>query len=109
MENMIGSMVTISQNYEIETAIGNKKITVKEGDEGFIDSSGLLHYTTGEAQGKIQPIKDCTIKGYAHGDIAELISKRLFSHFGLGDILEDYSIEKEDFMNEIEDVLESIL
>jgi hypothetical protein len=109
MKNKIGQIVTVKEDFEIETAIGGKKLQVKEGDKGFVDSRGFIHYTSGKARGKIQVFKDCEVKGYAHNDIASLIFKRLNCEVNLLEMLEDNDIDQNDFTDLIEDILMDIL
>lgn len=109
MKNKIGQILTIEQDFVIESAIAGNVIQVKKGDKGFIDSKGLLHYSTGEARGKIQLVKDAEMKGYDHESIATLIYKRLRNAYNLDEIIEDYDLDRDEFIDEIEDILSSIL
>lgn len=105
----IGQEIVITSDLEIKTAFGEVTIPVKAGDEGYVDSSGFVHYISGKARGKIQAIKDCEVEGYDHENIAKLIFKRLDSCFHIGDRLEDYELSEKDLVNEIEDILCDIL
>ncbi len=104
----IGQEITITEPFEIESALSNKTLNVKTGDKGFIDSKGLLHYTTGEARGKIHKVDDVEVGGYDYENIAKLIFKRLNSQFSLTDVFEDIDIPDSDFIEEIEDILSDI-
>jgi len=111
-EYKIGDEIGITENFEIELVLSEKKLQVKKGDKGFIDSNGNIHYTTGQARGKIQSLlgKEIKIEGYNHENIAKLIYKRLNGYYGIKqDFLEDYEIQEKDFIYEIEDVLMDIL
>lgn len=111
MENRlrIGQEITIEGDFQISSAITNKAINIKAGDKGFVDSKGLIHYTSGEARGKIHSInKDDCVQGYDNKNIAQMIYKRL-SYFNIKEILSDYDIDSQDFIDEIEDILLEIL
>lgn len=108
MKLKIGQEITIQEDFEIETPLSHKKIKVQIGDKGFIDSNGLIHYTTGKARGKIQKIDGIEVDGYDYENIANLIFKKLNSTFDIKDIVEDYDISTKDFTGEIEDILSDI-
>lgn len=110
MDNLkIGQEIIMTQDFEIETAICEKKLLVKKGDKAYIDSKGFVHYVSGDARGKIQGIKDVQLKGYDTENIAKLIYDRLRSRYYIKDFLQDYDISKEDFISEIDWVLSEIL
>lgn len=113
MENSIikiGHEITISEDFEIESVFQTKTIKVKKGDKAFIDSHGLAHYTSGEAQGMIQGLGGkVKIEGYDHENISKIIVKKLMNTFYLQDFLEGYDITEQDFTEKIEDVLSDIL
>lgn len=109
MKHKIGEIVTIKEDFEITTVIGEETIKVKKGDIGFVDSKGLIHYLTGKAKNKIQKINDIEVEGYDYESIAKLIFKKLKNEYDIGEILEDEGIEEYDFRDTIEDVLIDIL
>lgn len=104
----IGQEVEIISDYEISDYLTNNKIQVKNGDKGFIDSKGNIHYTTGAARGKIHFVPNAGIEGYDIENITDLIYTRIKNQFNIKEYLDDYEIEVEDFKNEIEDVLTNI-
>ena len=59
----IGEEIGFNSDFEIELAFSGDKLLVKQGDKGFLDSKGMIHYTTGQARGKIQKIKVPTYIG----------------------------------------------
>lgn len=105
----IGEEIGFSQDFEIEAVFSGNKVTVKEGDRGVIDSRGNVHYTTGQARGKIQHLDNAEMKGYDHHNIAEMLFKRLKNQFMLEEHLEGYDLSEKDFIEELEDVLSDIL
>ena len=109
MSKKIGQEITSTQDFEIELTLSGNKLLVKEGDKGFVDSKGNVHYTTGQARGKIQCLTNVELKGYDHENIAKMIFKRIKNEFGLSEYLEDYEISEKDLVNEIEDILSDIL
>lgn len=110
MNYKIGEEIGFSYDYDIESAFGGDKLTVKEGDRGFLDSRGMIHYTTGQARGKIQSLKgEIKVEGYDYENIAKMIYKRLKNEFMLDEHLEGYDMSEKDFIEEIEDILTDIL
>ena len=110
MSYKIGEEIGFSEEFEIESPFGGNKLTVKEGDKGYIDSRGFIHYTTGQARGKIHSLgKEIEVKGFDHESIAKMIFKRLDNQYRISEFLEDWDIGTSDFRNEIEDVLSDIL
>lgn len=105
----IGQQIHFTENVPITTFITEKELIIKKGDKGFIDSSGHIHVTTGEGRGKIIPFLKEELKDYDHKNIAKMIYQRLNGEFHLGEIIEDYDIEKDDVIDIIEDVLIEIL
>lgn len=106
----IGEQIGFSEEFVIESAFGGNKLTVKEGDKGFVDSKGMIHYTTGQARGKIHSLgKEIEVEGYDHESIARMIFKRLDNQYRISDFLNDWDISMTDFRSEIEDVLMDIL
>jgi hypothetical protein len=108
MNAKIGQDITVTEDFEIQTCIGENKIQVKKGDKGYVDSNGFIHYETGKARGKIQRFKDITVNGYDTENIAKLIYEGLINKFYLKDFLQDYDISKKDFVNEIDYILSEI-
>ena len=92
MIHKIGEEIRVVRDYEIETILSENKLQVKEGDKGFIDSSGSIHYTSGQARGKIHRLREVEVKGYDHENIAKMIFKRLDNQYRISDFLEDWDI-----------------
>jgi len=109
MSKRIGQEITSTHDFEIELSLSGKTLLVKEGDKGFVDSNGNIHYTTGEARGKIQHLNDTEIKGYDHENIAKMLFRRLNNQFNLKESLDDYDVSEKDFLEELEDILSDIL
>jgi len=110
MTYKIGEEIRFSEGFEINGALSGNTLTVKEGDRGYLDSRGNVHYTTGQARGKIQSMKnEIEVKGYDYENIAKMIFKRLKNQFNLIEFLDDYDISERDFTEEIEEVLSDIL
>ena len=109
MDCKIGQQITIADDFVIELAFGGDKLQVKQDDKGFVDTRGMIHYTTGQARGKIQKFEDIEVKEYDHENIAKMVFKRLDNQYRISDFLEDWDIGMNDFVNEIEDILSDIL
>lgn len=107
MELEIGQQITIKEPFEIKYM--GREVQVKKGDMAFIDSSKVIHYTTGLAAGAVQFIKDdIKLNGYDHENIVSMIMSKL-EYFELEAILEDYGIDHEDFSERITEVLFEVL
>lgn len=109
MKKQIGEKIVILEDFTIEGFLGGSSKQIKKGDEGFIDSEGLLHYTTGEAHGCIQKVTDVELEGYATDNIAKLIFEHISHRFGFKEFLEGYEIEDSQVIDEIEYILSEIL
>lgn len=109
MIHKIGEEIRVVRDYEIETILSEDKLQVKEGDKGFVDSSGSIHYTSGQARGKIHRLREVEVEGYDQHNIAKMIFKRIKNEFMLEEHLEGYDLSEKDFIEEIEDVLSDIL
>ncbi|WP_353096199.1 hypothetical protein [Tissierella praeacuta] len=108
----IGQEIVITDNFEIESWLSKKKVEVKKDDRGIIDSKGFVHYTTGQARGMVQKLdwENLKIEGYDYRNIAKMVYDKLNWDFNLyDDFLDDYELEKEDFINAIEGILRNIL
>jgi len=109
MIHKIGEEIRVVRDYEIETILSENKLQVKEGDKGFIDSSGSIHYTSGQARGKIHRLREVEVKGYDYENIAKMLWKRLKSQFEIEEFLGDYDVSEKDVLEELEEVLSDIL
>ena len=105
----IGQELVVENDFKIYEIVGDKVITIKKGDRGFLDSKGCLHLINGEGKGKIIKDKNIKLKGYDHENIALSIYHRLNSLYGLGMMLEENEIDEDEFIEEIEDVLSDML
>lgn len=104
----IGQEITVREDFEVNTIVSNKVITIKEGDKGFLDSKGFLHITTGEGRGKIVKMDGIDTDGYDYGNISRMILNRLNGVFGLEMYLDDEEIDKQEVIDEIREVLSDI-
>ena len=103
----IGEQIQVTNDYKIETGLSGEKLHIKEGDKGFIDSNGNIHYITGEARGKIHLMKSFEVKGYYTEGMTNLIMKCL-NYYNIKSILEENDIEIKDFKNTITEALDEI-
>lgn len=104
----IGQEIKCVEGFEIECPISLTKMTVRQGDKAYVDSHGNIHYITGVARGKIE-LANLNTKGYDHENIAELLFKMLRREFPIDQMMDDYEIEKNHIVNEIEYLLSDIL
>jgi len=97
----VGQIVTTAKDIEVEMELSEEKRIIPINAKGIIGADKHLHYFS--KCDFIRPIsKNNEVKGYdAHG-IAEYLYYLLDADFLMDDILEDNSIEKEDFIASIE-------
>lgn len=108
MKFKIGQEIKIKEDFTIKT-FNDNIIVIKENDKGFLDSKGLLHLTSGKGIGKIVKMDNMEIKGYDYENISKLIFNRLNYVFNISEFLSGEEISKEEFKEEIEDILMDIL
>jgi|SRR5690625_3125409 len=103
----IGQEIIIDENHTIQSLLTNKITWIREGDRGFIDSNGNIHYTTGDARGKIVPYtRKENLKGYDIQNIALMIYKKLDIEFDISGLAYLYDdVEKQDVLDILEDLL----
>ena len=102
----IGQEIIIDEDHTIQSLLTNKMTWIRAGDKGFIDSNGNIHYTTGDARGKIVPYTTKeNLKGYDTQNIALMIYKKLDTEFNISDFVDVYDIEKQDVLDILEDLL----
>ncbi len=102
----IGQEIIIDENHTIQSRLTNKITWIREGDKGFIDSNGNIHYTTGDARGKIAPYtRKENLQGYDIQNVAKIIYKRLDAEFNISDFVDVYDIEKQDVLDILENSL----
>lgn len=107
---LAGSEIEVSEGYEIQSALTGKEIAVKPGDRGYVDLKGWVHYTTGEARGKMHKVyeKD-EVVGCDTYAIASMIESRLNMEIQLRDMLDDFGVPEEDFIDMVDSILMDVL
>lgn len=106
----IGGRLTVVEDERISSITTGDVLQVKVGDEGFVDSRGVVHYTSGEASGTVQKVYEQEqMVGYDHVSISEMVSDKLDEQFTLESILEDEGIEYDKVIIEIVKVLKEVL
>lgn len=80
---------------------------VPKGSKVIIGADKFKRYFKG---GYMVPLPEGTeVEGYDHEGLAEWIFRRLEGYYDLGDALEDFGIDVDDFKEVIEDALFDIL
>lgn len=102
----IGQQI-IFKPHDAETFGGRVK-KVKDGDEGVVRADGFVKYLTGEARGMIAGT-DFKVNGYDTENIAKLVYDHLDKRYDLSQFLEDYDIEEQDFISDIEEAIDEVL
>ncbi len=104
----IGQEVKFKNDFKIKAMISGKVLHVKEGDKAIATKNGLK-ILTGEARGKITEYIDEQPKGFDYMNISKMIFDRLDAVFGLELFLDDEAIDSKEFIEEIEDVIISMI
>lgn len=105
-EVRIGQIITSKVDTEIEEAISGEKVFVPKGNRVIIGADGFAHHLK---NGMIQPLgKDMEVKGYDAAGIAIYLYEKLKCHFEIDEMLENYDLDKYNFMSEIEYYLDDI-
>lgn len=105
-EVRIGQIITSKLDTEIEKAISGEKVFVPKGNRVIIGADGFAHHLK---NGMIQPLgSDMKVKGYDAAGIAIYLYEKLKCHFEIDEMLENYDLDKHNFMREIEYYLDDI-
>lgn len=110
MKYEIGQEVEATKEAIIYSPLTNTAIAIRKGDKGFVDSRGSIHYTTGDAKGKIVDsidVKD--LHDYDNVNISKMIVERLMQEYEMKEFMDGYKVSPADMMGTIEDVLMDIL
>ena len=103
----IGQKITLKEDMEVEGCFGTKK-KYKKGMVGFIGADSKLN-AVHWANGDIQVLENFTQrKGYSVSGLAEWIYMYISRELPIDEMLEDYDVEKETFMEDIADALEEL-
>lgn len=97
----IGQILTSKEEVVLEKGISGEKVVIPKGNRIMIGADKLAHHLK---NGCIQPLpEDAEVKGYDTESIASVIYDWLNRRFNLQeDMLDDYEIEKQEFIDEIE-------
>lgn len=108
MSKPIGSIIKISEDIDVKRVVSGKDRIIKAGTTAVVNSNGDLFILTGTEQNTILS-KGYEVYGYDTKSISELILRRLNLEINLGDILEENDIDRSDFIELIESMLDDIL
>lgn len=102
----IGQIIVSKVDTEIEEAISGEKVFVPKGNRVIIGADGFAHHLK---NGMIQPLGvDMKVNGYDAAGIAIYLYEKLKCHFEIDEMLENYDLDKYNFMSEIEYYLDDI-
>ena len=104
----VGQEIVITKDFTLKSCLGTKVLEVKKGDKAYVDRNGCVHYITGQARGMIQNV-NAEINGFDYENISKIIFNRLGNIYNINELLDDYDIDKDRVIEEIEDVLIEIL
>lgn len=103
----IGQILTSTKDVEIEKALSGDKIKIPKGNKVIIGADKLAHHIR---NGFIQSLAEgSTVEGYDTTGIAEYLYITLRNHLPLDEMMEDYEVDKQEIIDEIECALDEIL
>lgn len=111
MELKYGQEITITKDINGTTLFGDEPYCIKRGTKGYVNSSKMLHITTGEHSGnEIRLSDEYRVSGHDIENISRLVvAGILYSCSPIRDILEDYEISEESITEVVMEVLEEVL
>ena len=110
MKYKIGQEIVIDENYEIYSSFTDDVIPVEIGDKGFLDANGNIHYTKGKAKGRISPFTEKeNLERFDTRNIANIVLQELEVEFKISDFIEEYGVDKEYFLDFLENGLMEVL
>lgn len=97
----IGQILTSKEDLILEKGISGEKVIIPKGNRIMIGADKLAHHLK---DGYIQPLPEVAeVKGYDTESIASVIYEWLNKRFNLQeDMLDEWEIEKQEFIDEIE-------
>lgn len=102
----IGQILTATEDIKIERALSGEKVIIPKGSKVIIGADNFAHHFR---DGSIQPLaKSDTVEGYDAEGLAEYLLKFLETHFPIREMAEDYGINRDDMLHEIECALDEI-
>lgn len=106
MEYKMGQILTSKEDIEVEKGLSGTKVTVPKGNKVIIGADKLAHHIKNRM---IQRLQEGTeVKGYDSNGIAEYLYVCLRNVYPLDEMLEGYEISKENFIEEVEYMLDEI-
>lgn len=95
----IGQILVSDTAVEVETALSGEKVIIPKGNKVIIGADNLAHHIR---TCMIQPLGDADVEGYDCEGLAEFLYLWLKTYLPMNDMLEDYDINPNDFIREIE-------
>ena len=106
MKYKIGQILTSKEDVEVEKELSGEKVVIPKGNKIIIGADGFAHHIR---NGMIQPLHEGSeVKGYDSNGLAEYLYMALRCCLPLDEMLEDYDLTKQEFINEIEYCLDDI-
>lgn len=106
MEYKVGQILTSSEDVVVEKALSGEKVVIPKGNKIIIGADKLAHHIK---NGMKQPLpEDAEVKGYDAEGLAIYLYTHLRKHFEIDEMLENYDMAREEFMEEIEYALDEI-
>ena len=113
----LGERFIWQNEHEVSTMIAENKLTIKPGDHCFIGmANGMMcfNFITGDMTGKVlllnpQERDEFEVSGYDTNSIAKLLLERIGWRCGVDEALDEFEIDKERCISEMEELLDDIL
>jgi hypothetical protein len=118
MKVKLGERFKWKESRAVETCLAGSKLDIKPGDECYIVMMGnevpAFNFLTGNLAGKTLLMnenekEDFIIEGYDTHSIASMLMNRIGWHCGVDEALEEFEIDKERCISEMEEMLDEIL
>jgi len=108
MKYGIGQILTLTKDIETTTLITETKKTVKKGTEFYVMADKRSPMAM-QLNGKITLLpKDAEIEGFSAKGISKWLYMWLRNALPIDEMMEDYDIEKDYFIEKIENALEEL-
>lgn len=102
----IGQILTSTEDVEVERALSGEKVIIPKGSKVIIGADKLAHHFR---DGSIQRLAESdVVEGYDAEGLAEYLIRVLESHFPIREMAEDYGINRDDLLSEVECALDEI-
>lgn len=106
MNYKIGQIIISKEDVIVEKALSEEKVIIPKGNRIIIGGDKLAHHLK---DGMIQPLSsESTVEGYDANGLAKYIYFVMNNKFNLSEMFDEFDIEKDNFIDELEYALDDI-